>query len=133
MRLKKTVNVDNPVAKREPTRKSKPTIHASDDESPERGKPASEKVYWEKDMTRTDRLLEWLENNPSDRQKLFSDSAQDAKEENRARRVARGAKSEFHIKIAVYVFSVDADARVRSEVKGNGHKYAKAVENRLGS
>lgn len=136
---KQNSNVNNPaVNKRGSKRKSKAGKPAeiSDDESPERGvteKPALEKVYWEKDLSRTDRLLDWLESNPSDRQKLFSDSARDAKEENRPRHVARGAKSEFHTKIALYVFSVDTDARVRKEVVTNVNKYAKAVENRLGS
>ncbi|KAH9048751.1 hypothetical protein EDB84DRAFT_1257058, partial [Lactarius hengduanensis] len=81
--------------------------------------------------SRTDRLIEWLEDNPEDRQRLFSDSSHDAKKENRPRRVAKGAKSVFYAKMAEYVFSVDGDARVRVEVKEDIKKYSKAVENRV--
>ena len=62
---------------------------------------------------RTERLLDWLEENPVDRQKLFSDSTKDAKDEGRRKRVAKGTKSEFHKLIAIYVFSVDVDKEVR--------------------
>jgi hypothetical protein len=53
-------------------------------------------------------LLDWLEENPVDRQKLFSDSTKDAKDEGRRKRIAKGTKSEFHKLIAIYVFSIDA-------------------------
>ncbi|KAH9057473.1 hypothetical protein EDB87DRAFT_1550096, partial [Lactarius vividus] len=86
-------------------------------------------VHW--DDFRTDRLVDWLEDNPEDRQKLFSDSSHDAKKENRPRRVAKGSKSIFHNKMAEYIFSVDVDARVRVEVKEDIKKYSKAVENRI--
>ncbi|KAH8981346.1 hypothetical protein EDB86DRAFT_2812974, partial [Lactarius hatsudake] len=81
--------------------------------------------------TRTERLIDWLEDNPEDRQKLFSDSSHDAKKENHPRRVAKGAKSVFYAKMAEYVFSVDGDASVRVEVKEDIKKYSKAVENRV--
>ncbi|KAH9023311.1 hypothetical protein EDB84DRAFT_1247596, partial [Lactarius hengduanensis] len=86
-------------------------------------------VQW--DDPRTERLIDWLEDNPEDRQRLFSDSSHDAKKENRTRRVAKGSKSTFHIKMAKYIFSVDADAWVCEEVKADTKKYAKAVENRI--
>jgi hypothetical protein len=56
------------------------------------------RVPW--DDLRTDRLVDWLEDNPEDRQKLFSDSSHDAKKENRLRRVAKGSKSIFYVKMA---------------------------------
>src|SRR6266403_4873270 len=37
-------------------------------------------VIWS-DLSRTDRLLEWLDQNTEDQQKLFSDSSQDAHKE----------------------------------------------------
>ncbi|KAH9060603.1 hypothetical protein EDB87DRAFT_1547080, partial [Lactarius vividus] len=86
-------------------------------------------VHW--DDFRTDRLVDWLEDNPEDRQKLFSDLSHDAKKENRPRCVAKGSKSIFHNKMAEYIFSVDVDARVRVEVKEDIKKYSKAVENRI--
>jgi hypothetical protein len=81
---------------------------------------------------RTERLLDWLEENPVDRQKLFSDSTKDAKDEGRRKRVAKGTKSEFHKSIAIYVFSVDADKGVRDDFAANGGNYTKSVDNYLG-
>ncbi|KAH9061039.1 hypothetical protein EDB87DRAFT_1542508, partial [Lactarius vividus] len=77
----------------------------------------------------TDWLVDWLEDNPEDCQKLFSDSSHDAKKENRPCHVAKGSKSIFHNKMAEYIFSVDVDARVHVEVKEDIKKYSKAVEN----
>ncbi|KAH9024121.1 hypothetical protein EDB84DRAFT_1238971, partial [Lactarius hengduanensis] len=87
------------------------------------------RVQW--DDPRTEQLVDWLEDNPEDRQKLFSDSSHDTKQENRPRRVAKGSKSTFHTKMADYIFSVDVDARVRVDVKEDVKKYSKAVENRI--
>jgi hypothetical protein len=81
---------------------------------------------------RTERLLDWLEENPVDRQKLFSDSTKDAKDEGRRKRVAKGTKSEFHKLIACFVFSVDADKEVRDDFAVNGGNYTKSVDNYLG-
>ena len=67
-----------------------------------------------------------------DRQKLFSDSTKDAKDEGRRKRVAKGTKSEFHKLIAIYVFSVDTDNRVRDDFAVNGGNYKKSVDNYLG-
>ena len=60
-----------------------------------------------------------------DRQKLFSDSTKDAKDEGRRKHVAKGTKSEFHKLIAIYVFSVDTDNRVPDD-------FAVSVDNYLG-
>ena len=81
---------------------------------------------------RTELLLDWLEENPVDRQKLFSDSTKDAKDEGRRKRVAKGTKSEFHKLIAIYVFSVDADKDVRDDFAVNGGNYTKSVDNYIG-
>jgi hypothetical protein len=81
---------------------------------------------------RTERLLDWLEENPADRQKLFSDSTKDAKDEGRRKRVAKGTKSEFHKMIATYVFSVDENEAVRADFAVNTINYTKSVDNYLG-
>jgi hypothetical protein len=81
---------------------------------------------------RTERLLDWLEENPVDRQKLFSDSTKDAKDEGRRKRVAKGTKSEFHKLIAIFVFSVDVDKGVRDDFAVNSGNYVKSVDNYLG-
>ena len=97
------------------------------------GKLSEIKVYWNKDPSRTDRLLDWLNENPSDHQKLFSDSAQDAKDEGHTQRKAKGAKSSFHLKMAESIFSVDKDPKIRKDFAANPTKYAKSVENRIGT
>jgi hypothetical protein len=81
---------------------------------------------------RTERLLDWLEENPADRQKLFSDSTKDAKDEGRRKRVAKGTKSEFHKMIATHVFSVDENEAVRADFAVNTINYTKSVDNYLG-
>ncbi|KAH9008031.1 hypothetical protein EDB83DRAFT_2532235 [Lactarius deliciosus] len=87
------------------------------------------RVLW--DDSRTNWLVDWLEDNPEDCQKLFSDSSHDAKKENRPHRVVKGSKTAFHTKMAMYIFSVDADLKVHEEIKGDTKKYAKAVENQI--
>lgn len=87
-------------------------------------------IIW--NVKRTDRLVEWLENNVEDRQQLFSGLAQDTKGENRRRRMTKNVKTSFHIKMAEYIFLADEDARVRDDLKAHGAKrYAKAVENHI--
>ena len=105
---------------------------ASDNEDPPVTDKATQRVKW--NDQRTDRLVQWLENNPEDRQRLFSDSAQDAKEQNRRCRTAKNPKTSFHIKMAEYIFSVDEDPKTRDDLRGvNGtKKYSKAVENCIG-
>jgi hypothetical protein len=81
---------------------------------------------------RTEQLLDWLEENPVNRHKLFSDSTKDAKDEGRRKCVAKGTKSEFHKLIAIYVFSADADKVVREDFAANAGNYMKSVDNYLG-
>jgi hypothetical protein len=95
-----------------------------------KGTTGTPRIQW--NSMRTERLLEWLENNVEDRQRLFSDSAQDAKEDNRRCRTAKSAKTSFYIEMAKYIFSVDEDERVRDDLKAHGPlKFAKVVENRI--
>lgn len=111
-----------------------PTESATDEPqvaNKKKAKDSGPSVSWAKDISRTERLIDWLEQNVIDRQKLFSDSSQDAKKENRKQRVANGSKSKYHLLIAAAVFSIDADPKVREDFQGNSTKYGKAVENRL--
>jgi hypothetical protein len=88
------------------------------------------RIMWNEPCT--ERLVKWLEDNVKDRQRLFSDLAQDAKEEKCHPRTAKGGKVIFHTKIANYVFSVDEDPRVQDDMKVYGAQYfAKAVENHI--
>jgi hypothetical protein len=45
--------------------------------------------------------------------------------------IAKGSKSIFYMKMAKYVFSVDADPKVRIKVKEDMKKYSKVVENQI--
>jgi len=88
------------------------------------------RILW--NANRTERLIQWLEDNVEDRQRLFSGSAQDAREENRPRLTAKSVKTDFHLRMAEYIFLVDEDERVRDDVKLHGAKgYTKVVENRI--
>ena len=80
---------------------------------------------------RTERLLDWLEENPAYHQKLFSDSTKDAKDEGRRKHVSKGTKSEFHKMIVTFVFSADVDAIVRADFTVNPGNYTKSVDNYL--
>ena len=63
---------------------------------------------------------------------MFSDSAQDAKEQGRRSHTAKTGKTSFHLKMAEYIFLVDEDKRIRDYVKLHGAKgYIKVVENRI--
>ena len=80
----------------------------------------------------TECLLDWLDENPVNRRKLFSDSMKDAKDEGWRKRVSKGTKSEFHKLIAMFVFTVDADKEVREDFAANPGNYTKSVDNYLG-
>lgn len=103
----------------------------SETSTKKKSKDSGPSISWTKDVSRTERVIDWLEQNVIDRQKLFSDSSQDAKKEGRKQRVANGAKYKYHLLIATAVFTVDADSKVREDFQANAMKYGKAVENRL--
>jgi hypothetical protein len=115
---------------RKPTAKVTADSPGSDSISDAEGagkRPKARRVLWS--TPRTERLLDWLEENPEDRQKLFSDSSKDAKDEGRRRRVAKSPKSEFHKMIATYVFSTDDDPTIREDFRSNPGNYTKSVDN----
>ena len=120
------------------SKKGPPTLTSEDELSSESEEEPSAKqtrksgrVTWS-DLSHTDRLLDWLDQNAEDQQKLFSDSSQDAHKEQRRRCVAPGSKAVYHLQIATAVFSVDAKSDIHEEFKVDPDKYAKAVENCLG-
>jgi hypothetical protein len=102
-------------------------ISTSDNDEASPGKAKARRVHW--NVARTERLLDWLDENPEDRQKLFSDSSKDAKEEGRRKRVAKNTKTEFYKKIATYIFSVDDDSSVRGDFHASPGNYSKSVDN----
>src|ERR1700730_5505074 len=103
-------------------------VNISDDgeTAPSKGAP---RIQWT--HVRTERLLDWLEEHPNDRLRLFSDSSQSARKENQSQRVAKGPKSIFFTKIAHSIFSADPDEDVRRDLEAEPSKYVKAVENRI--
>lgn len=118
---------------RKPSSKLAESAPIDSEDEDEMRKPTTGKVRrtsWT--SARTERLLDWLEENPVDRQKLFSDSTKDAKDEGRRKRIAKGTKLEFHKLIATYVFSVDNDEAVRADFTVNAINYTKSVDNYIG-
>jgi hypothetical protein len=121
-------------SKRAHTKGGKATVNSvgsaasSDDEGLQSGKRLkARRIYWS--ASRTELLLDWLDENPEERQKLFSDSSKDAKDEGRRKRMAKSPKSEFHKMIAAFIFSADSDADTRADFHANPISYAKSVDN----
>ena len=105
------------------------TVATSDSEQPQTSKQAPKacQIHW--NMARTEWLLDWLEENPEDHQKLFSDSSKDAKDEGRCKCMAKSTKSEFHKMIATSVFSVNDDTNICADFHSNPVNYTKSVDN----
>lgn len=80
---------------------------------------------------RTERAISWLEDNPVDRQKLFSDSTQAAKDQGRKKVMGKTPKAHFYAKIAEAVFLVDEDPLVRADWERDPTRYTKSVDNLL--
>jgi hypothetical protein len=77
------------------------------------------------------RLLDWLESNPTDRIRLFSDSLQEAKVENRKKITGKESKLYIYHKITHAIFSVDENQVIRENYTNYLDKFSRAVENRL--
>ncbi|KAJ7351345.1 hypothetical protein DFH08DRAFT_957668 [Mycena albidolilacea] len=95
--------------------------------------PAPARISWTKDLSRSDRLMTYIDTNVQERTRHFSDSTKAAHDEERDPTAGKTTKMGFYAKIADAVFSVDADAKVRKDFKSNPDKYAKSVENYLNS
>ena len=77
------------------------TINSSDKEDPNSQLQSTKVCHISWTTARTEQLLDWLEEDPVDQHKLFSDSTKDAKDEGWRKCVAKGTKSEFHRLMAV--------------------------------
>ena len=111
--------------------RAKKTAKEDKEDTPTADPKAPNRVTW--NSLRTDCLVEWLENNVEDHQRLFSDLAQDAKKQKcRILTAKKSGKTDFHVKMANYIFLVDNNLKVRDDLRVNGVvKYAKAIENRI--
>jgi len=87
-------------------------------------------VKWDED--RTNRLLDWLDQNPDDRNRLFSDSTAAAKQEGRRKVTAKGNKARYHEALAKAVFgSPDEEPSLRDWYLKEPGKFTTSVLNYL--
>ncbi|EGO19322.1 hypothetical protein SERLADRAFT_479764, partial [Serpula lacrymans var. lacrymans S7.9] len=129
---------------RQPSRHSRPPVdddvddndELSDSDVDNRNTQGSRKsrrpgIKWTAD--RTDRLLDWLEQNVEKRRLLFSDSQEDATKESRKKGQAKSSKVVLHGELAQYVFGVESDPTICATLKSDPVRYTKAVDNHLSS
>ncbi|KAJ6550644.1 hypothetical protein DFH09DRAFT_1366660 [Mycena vulgaris] len=118
----------------EKARKSKAPPKAAVDDSSDievakNGRAPRKQVNWVKNPHWTDKLVEFLSENPTFRIKLFSDSTADAKKEARAKQVAKDGKAVQCGVLAKYIFENDEQEQAR--YANDSAKFAGAVETRL--
>ena len=87
------------------------------------------KIQWSD--FRTDRLIDWLEQHPTERHMLFSDSTQDARAEGRRTDVGKTAKTMYYALIADQIFANDQNADYVKHYFLNKSKFAESVGDRL--
>jgi len=108
---------------------AKKTAEEDKEDTPAADPKAPNRVTW--NSLHTDSLVEWLKNNVEDCQRLFSNLAQDAKKQKcHILTAKKSGKTNFHVKMANYIFSVDNNMKVRDDLRVNGVvKYVKAIKN----
>ncbi|KAJ7487735.1 hypothetical protein B0H11DRAFT_1913324 [Mycena galericulata] len=117
----------SPAKPRDPSKRKVKAPKKADEDSgkADKGDSGAARVFWEKDATRTERLLDWLTTHVDERIKLFSDSTQDANEAGRRKKTGKTTKMTYYSMMADAVFSVDADLK-------KPVRYARSVENYVG-
>ena len=125
--LKASKCVQKPTAKAADRAASSVAPSVSEQPPTSKQAPKAHWIYW--NGARMEWLLDWLEENPEDRQKLFSNSSKNAKEEGWCKHVVTGTKSEFHKMIATFVFSVDNNPNVCMDFCSNPVNYMKSIDN----
>jgi hypothetical protein len=79
---------------------------------------------------RTNRLLDWLDDHPEDRNRLFSDSTAAAKEEKRPKVTAKGSKNRYHVAMAKAVFDCEEeDDDMREWYRNEPAKFTSSLSN----
>lgn len=114
-----------------PKRKKSPSQNA--DSSPD-----NVRITWEgtsEELDRTDRLINYYEDNPNVRRQLFSDSSAEAKDQNRQKcRVTGATKDSIFCKVAGAIFLDDHNLTIRQMVQSGDLAHLKrlgqAVKNR---
>lgn len=109
---------------------AKKTVDLDKDKAPADSNDGIVCITW--NLPCTEHLVQWLEDNVEDHQRLFSDLAQDAKDEKCHTRVAKSEKGTFYTKMADYIFSADNNVKIQDQMKIKGPQiYAKVIENRI--
>lgn len=91
--------------------------------------PDTYKVLWSDslDSNRTDRLINWLDEHPSERHMLFSDLTQDARAEGCCKDVGKTPKKTYHAMIAQHVFTNDKNPKYVHLYHADPDRFAKSV------
>lgn len=119
-----------PSKPRRKTRSKKAEVAEVNDAASENFAGKRLRVDW--DNPRTNRLLDWLDANPEDRNRLFSDSTAAAKEENRRKVTAKGSKLRYHVAMAKAVFDcAEEDKEMRSWYLSEPTKFTSSLSNYL--
>ncbi|KAF8343046.1 uncharacterized protein EI90DRAFT_823622 [Cantharellus anzutake] len=92
--------------------------------------PRPPKIQWDFNERWTDRLIEYLSNNPDVRLKMFSDSVKDARKESRKKVVGSKLKVEYYRQIARAVFDI-VDEAERTAYVSDPERYATSVMGRI--
>ena len=92
------------------------------------------RIFWRDslDPHRTDRFIDWLDQNPTDWHELFSDSIQDANAEGRRTDSGKTAKAAYHRRIAEHVFSNDKNPAYVLQYRMYPEKFQKSVADHIG-
>ena len=109
-----------------------PDSHRDDEEVEILDTRSSKRLVVKWDEDRTNRLLDWLDQNPDDRNRLFSDSTVAAKQEGRCKVTAKGNKARYHEALAKAVFgSPDEESSLRDWYLKEPGKFTSSVLNYL--
>jgi len=88
-------------------------------------------IYWDKNSSRTARLIEWCKINEEARRKIFSDSTKDAKEEGRTRQQMNKQKNTYYQQLAVAIFDNDEDPKVREYLRAHPTAFTQPIRARF--
>jgi hypothetical protein len=91
-------------------------------------KKRAHEIPWAKNPDWTWRLIDYLEQNPDFRRKLFSDATKDATADQRKKKQAKDQKAVAHGVLAEWVFSIEnTDEALQSTYEADKAHYNKSV------
>ena len=87
-------------------------------------------VQW--DNMRTNHLLDWLDQNPDDCNRLFSDLTAAAKEQNHCKVTTKGSKNHYYLALAKAVFDCkEEDIKMRAWYLKEPTKFSSSLSSYL--